>query len=80
MTWFNSLRMDSAPSSIIHPIFRFFFSPLLSRFPGLSLSHLFELPLKDDKNYIPRVLFRYLPKRLLCSVHESPICCYNMSK
>ena len=45
---------------VLHPLF----PPLLERRPGLrSRHHPFKLPPKDDKNYIPRVLFRSLTNK-----------------
>src|SRR6218665_2833098 len=52
------------PSSVIrnsYPVLRPLFPPTLTRRPGLrKRAHPFTLPLKDDKQCIPRVLYRAL--------------------
>ena len=60
----DCLGLLSAVTYIIF-IFLFMFSyhyfPILSCCPGLlRRPHPFELPLKDDNNYIPRILYRLL--------------------
>jgi len=44
-----------------HHVLRPLFPPVLERRPGLrSRHHQFKLPLKDDKNFISRILFTSL--------------------
>src|SRR6218665_450450 len=55
---------DRLLSSVIHNsyhVLRLLFPPIVTRRPGLrKRAHPFTLPLKDDKQCIPRVLYRAL--------------------
>src|SRR6218665_1586269 len=72
---FNSLvntAEDRLLSSVIrnsYPVLRPLFPPLLPSRPGLrKRAHPFPLPLKDDKQCIPRVLYRALLPPVTCPV------------
>src|SRR6218665_1183155 len=56
-----SLTLFSLAHIVIYHVLRPLFPPILTRRPGLrERAHPFTLPLKDDKQCIPRVLYRAL--------------------